>query len=105
MKIDFTGKKALVTASTAGIGFAIASGLAESGAEVVINGRSQETVDKTIARIKTQLPEAKLIAAAADLSTAEGCQQLVSKVPEVDILVNNAGIFGPADFFETDDQT
>lgn len=105
MNIDFTGKKALVTASTAGIGFAIASGLAESGAEVVINGRSQETVEKAIAHIKEQLPEAKLIPAVADLSTAEGCQKLVSAVPEVDILVNNAGIFGPADFFETDDET
>lgn len=105
MNIDFTGKKALVTASTAGIGFAIASGLAESGAEVVINGRSQQGVDKAIARIKEQLPEAKLIPAVADLSTAEGCQKLVSAVPEVDILVNNAGIFGPADFFETDDET
>ena len=91
MKIDFNGKKALVTASTAGIGFAIASGLAESGAEVVINGRSDESVEKAIARIKQQLPEAKLIPAAADLSTAAGCQQLVNVVPEVDILVNNAG--------------
>ncbi|VEC81563.1 Dehydrogenases with different specificities (related to short-chain alcohol dehydrogenases) [Raoultella ornithinolytica] len=56
MKIDLSGKVALVTASTAGIGFAIAKGLAASGAEVVVNGRSERSVNEAIARLQTRYP-------------------------------------------------
>ena len=103
MKIDLTGKTALVTGSTVGIGFGIAKGLAAAGATVFINGRKQDAVDAAIARIKADLPGANLKPAPADVSTAEGVADLVKAVPPVDILVNNVGIFVPKDFFDTPD--
>ncbi|TAL24089.1 MAG: SDR family oxidoreductase [Aquabacterium sp.] len=105
MKIDLSGKTALVTGSTAGIGYAIAKGLAESGAEVVLNGRKPAAVDEAVARLKAQVPAAKLRGIAADVGNAEGCTALVAALPAVDILVNNVGIYGPQDFFETPDET
>ena len=91
MKIDLAGKVALVTASTAGIGFAIAKGLAESGAEIIINGRSEQSVNAAIARLQNEVPGAKARPAVADLSGADGAAQLLQAVTGVDILVNNAG--------------
>ena len=105
MNIDLSGKVALVTASTGGIGYAIAKGLAASGAEVMINGRSERSVSAAIVRLQNEVPGAKLRPAIADLSSAEGVNQLVQAVNGVDILVNNAGIYGPQDFYETDDAT
>lgn len=98
MKIDLSGKSALVTGSTAGIGFAIAKGLQEAGAAVVINGRTQANVDSALARLgKTARGYA------IDLSAPESAGALVAAEPDFDIVVNNLGIFEPADFFETDD--
>jgi len=105
MKIDFTGKVALVTASTGGIGLGIAKGLAESGAEVIINGRSESSVNQGIQHLQQAVPGAQLRAAIADLSTLEGVESLLKVAPDVDILVNNAGIFGPQAFYSTDDDT
>ncbi|KAF1051644.1 MAG: 3-oxoacyl-[acyl-carrier-protein] reductase FabG [Stenotrophomonas maltophilia] len=105
MHIDLSAKTALVTASTAGIGFAIAQGLAASGAQVILNGRSQASVDKAREQLKQALPHAEVLSVIADLGSAEGVQQLLDSVPAVDILVNNAGIYGPQDFYETDDAT
>ncbi|VTN11053.1 D-beta-hydroxybutyrate dehydrogenase [Raoultella terrigena] len=79
MKIDLSGKVALVTASTAGIGFAIAKGLAESGAEVVINGRSERSVNEAIARLQNEVPGASARPAVADLSGAQGVNQLLQR--------------------------
>jgi NAD(P)-dependent dehydrogenase (short-subunit alcohol dehydrogenase family) len=104
MKIDLTGKTALVTGSTAGIGLAIAKGLAGTGAEVVVNGRSQAKVDAAIAAIGNAVPGAKARGVAADVSTAEGCKALVAALPDVDILINNAGIFEPKGFFDIPDE-
>jgi NAD(P)-dependent dehydrogenase (short-subunit alcohol dehydrogenase family) len=104
MHIDLSGKTALVTASTGGIGLAIASGLARAGAAVIINGRSQSTVDKALAAIGAEVPGASLQGIAADLSDAAGAKRIQAKVPEVDILVNNAGIYGPKPFFDIDDE-
>lgn len=103
MIIDLKGKTALVTASSGGIGYGIAKGLAAAGAHVVINGRSDSSVNKALAKLQQELPEASLTGVAADLSTAAGCDNLISSVPQVDVLVNNAGIYGMQDFFETDD--
>ncbi|XBS70780.1 SDR family oxidoreductase [Acerihabitans sp. KWT182] len=103
MQIDLTGKTALVTASTSGIGLAIASGLARAGAAVVINGRSQATVDSALAAIASEVSGANLSGVAADLSDAAGVALLTDAVPKTDILVNNAGIYGPKSFFRTDD--
>jgi NAD(P)-dependent dehydrogenase (short-subunit alcohol dehydrogenase family) len=104
MKIDLTGKTALVTGSTAGIGLAIAKGLAGTGAEVVVNGRSQAKVDAAIAAIGKAIPGARVKGVAADVSTAEGCKALVTALPDVDILINNAGIFEPKGFFDIPDE-
>ncbi|SDG80941.1 NAD(P)-dependent dehydrogenase, short-chain alcohol dehydrogenase family [Vibrio xiamenensis] len=105
MEIRLDGKTALVSASTGGIGFAIAKGLAECGAKVILNGRSEQSTERAKQALLAELPDAKLETVAADLSDAQGCQTLIDSVSDVDILVNNAGIYGPLDFFETDDQT
>lgn len=104
MKIQFNGRRALVTASTGGIGFAIAKGLAEAGAEVVINGRSTASVADAVSRLSAVVPGAMLQGVAADLSTPEGVAELVRSAGAIDILVNNAGIYGAQDFYETGDE-
>ncbi|GED21809.1 SDR family NAD(P)-dependent oxidoreductase [Halomonas halmophila] len=104
MHIDLTGKTAIVTGSTGGIGFAIAKGLADSGASVVINGRQQEAVDHSISQLREQVANADVRGVAADLGTAEGCDAMLAAKPRADILVNNVGVFGPQDFFETPDE-
>ncbi|HEX4599296.1 MAG TPA: SDR family oxidoreductase [Burkholderiaceae bacterium] len=103
MKIELTSKTALVTGSSAGIGRAIAHGLAAAGARVVVNGRHEATVDAAVKALRAQLPAASVQGVAADVATAAGCATLVRAVPDVDILVNNAGIFEPKDFFEIPD--
>src|SRR5215470_7465545 len=103
MKIDLSGKTALVTGSTAGIGLAIAKGLAATGADVVINGRGQDKVDAAIKAIMASKPAGKIRGVAADVSTEAGCKALVAAVPDVDILVNNTGIFEVKDFFDIPD--
>jgi NAD(P)-dependent dehydrogenase (short-subunit alcohol dehydrogenase family) len=104
MKIDLSGKTALVTGSTSGIGHAIAKGLASAGAEVVINGRTQGKVDAAVAAIVKAVPGSKVRGAAADVSTAAGCNSLIAALLDVDILVNNAGIFEPKEFVEIPDE-
>lgn len=105
MKISFTGKTALVTASTGGIGYAIAKLLGESGAQVIINGRSEESVHRALDRLHTEVPAMHVKGVAADLGSDAGCQRLIDAAGHVDVLVNNAGIYGPQDFFETSDAT
>ena len=104
MNIDLSGKTALVTGSTAGIGHAIAKGLASAGATVVVNGRTQGKVDAAVAGISKAVPGAKVRGVAADVSTAAGCETLAEVLPDVDILINNAGIFEPKGFFEIPDE-
>jgi NAD(P)-dependent dehydrogenase (short-subunit alcohol dehydrogenase family) len=99
MRIDLGGRTALVTGSTAGIGHAIATGLSAAGAEVVVNGRSQERVDAAVASLG-----GRVRGVAADVGTAEGCAALIEAVPDVDVLVNNAGVFEPVPVFEIPDE-
>ena len=91
MDLDLSGKVALVTGSTAGIGLAIVTGLAEAGAHVWVNGRTSERVDSAIARIRSSLPGTIVSPAPGDLATAEGAENVKRMVPSVDILVNNLG--------------
>jgi NAD(P)-dependent dehydrogenase (short-subunit alcohol dehydrogenase family) len=98
MIIDLTGKHAIVSGSTSGIGFAIAQGLAASGATVVINGRNQTSVNAALSRLAAILPKAKLEGIAADLSQADGVAAFVARAQATDILVNNLGIFEPKPF-------
>jgi NAD(P)-dependent dehydrogenase (short-subunit alcohol dehydrogenase family) len=103
MKIDLNNKRAVVTGSTLGIGFAIAKGLAESGATVVLNGRSETAVAKAKDRLTAEIAGAKIEGIAADLATAAGVEKLIAQVPATDILVNNLGIFEPKPFEEIPD--
>lgn len=103
MRIDLSGQTAIVTGSTAGIGFAIARGLAAAGAAVVLNGPTEALVADALARLGTELPGAPIRGVAADLSTAAGVAAMVAAEPSADILVNNLGIYAAGDFFEVDD--
>ena len=104
MHIDLSSRTAIVSGSTAGIGLAIAQGLAGAGAHVVVNGRTQARVDEALATIRQAVPQAKLTGVAADLGTAAGAAQLIAVMPETDILVNNLGIFEPKAFFDIPDE-
>ena len=103
MNLNLHGKSALVTGSTAGIGFATATGLAQLGARTIVNGRTAARVDEALAAIAASVPGATLEAAPVDLSTAAGAQEIVRRFPEVDVLVNNLGIFEPKPFDEISD--
>jgi NAD(P)-dependent dehydrogenase (short-subunit alcohol dehydrogenase family) len=98
MDLQLRGKRALVTGSTTGIGFAAAAGLHREGASVVVNGRTAQRVSEAVLKIRGLGGGGEVSGAAADLSTAEGVENLVRQVPEVDVLVNNLGIFEPKPF-------
>lgn len=98
MKIDLAGKKAAVSGSTAGIGFAIALAIVRAGAQVFISGRSDESVRSALARLAKEVPNAKAEGIAADLATAAGAATFIARVPDVDILVNNLGMYAPKPF-------
>jgi NAD(P)-dependent dehydrogenase (short-subunit alcohol dehydrogenase family) len=104
MDLQLTGKTALVTGSTAGIGLAIATSLAAEGAQVTINGRTRSRVDQALAELRKSHPNAKLSGIDADVSNAAGCEKITAALPNVDILINNAGIFEPKPFAEIPDQ-
>jgi NAD(P)-dependent dehydrogenase (short-subunit alcohol dehydrogenase family) len=103
MDLNLSGRRALVTGSTGGIGYAAARELARLGAAVAVNGRTQERVDAAIAQLKSEVPQAELIATPGDLASAAGAEQIIGAMPEADILVNNAGIFEPKPFFDIPD--
>jgi NAD(P)-dependent dehydrogenase (short-subunit alcohol dehydrogenase family) len=103
MDLQLTDKIALVSGSTKGIGLAIATGLAREGANVIVNGRSEESIDGALAKIRKTVPAAKLGGFAGDLADAAVVDKLVNNFPAVDILVNNLGIFEPKPFEQIPD--
>jgi NAD(P)-dependent dehydrogenase (short-subunit alcohol dehydrogenase family) len=98
MDLGLQGKRALVTGSTAGIGYALARLLATEGAAVTLNGRTEQRVLESVERLKHERPGVAVDGVAADLGTAPGCHTMIEARPHVDILVNNMGIFEPKPF-------
>ncbi|MFJ6562361.1 SDR family NAD(P)-dependent oxidoreductase [Streptomyces sp. NPDC091412] len=103
MQIDLSGRTALVTGSTQGIGHAIATGLARAGARVVVNGRGEERVAAAVRTVRADSGSDDVTGAAGDLATEQGAAAVLEAVLAVDILVNNLGIFGSAAPLEIDD--
>jgi NAD(P)-dependent dehydrogenase (short-subunit alcohol dehydrogenase family) len=102
--LQLEGRTALISGSTKGIGFAVASLLAREGAKVIVNGRTETAVRESIHRILQETPKAQVDGLAADLATAEGCSAIARRFPAVDILVNNLGIFERKAFEEIADE-
>jgi NAD(P)-dependent dehydrogenase (short-subunit alcohol dehydrogenase family) len=103
MDLGLLDKIAVVSGSTAGIGFAIAAALAAEGAKVVVNGRTQARVDVALRSIQQRVSGADLRGVPADLGTAAGVETFLRQVPAADVLVNNLGIFEPKPFLEISD--
>jgi NAD(P)-dependent dehydrogenase (short-subunit alcohol dehydrogenase family) len=103
MDLGLTGKLALVTGSTAGIGYATCESLAREGARVIVNGRTKQSVDAALAKLNTATGT-NAIGFAGDLTTAAAAADVVRQYPDVDILVNNLGIFEPQPFEEIADE-
>lgn len=104
MDLGLKGKRALVTGSTAGIGYATAELLAREGAHVILNGRTAARVEAAVQKLKASAPGATVSGVAADAGTAAGCAALLAAQPEVDVLVNNMGIFEPKAFEQIPDE-
>ena len=103
MNLELQGKTALITGSTAGVGYKIAEILATNGVNVVINGRRLDAVKSAVVTLSELFPDVGVQGVAADVGTAEGVLQVISQCPTADILVNNVGIYGFKDFLETTD--
>lgn len=103
MDLGLRDKRALVTGSTAGIGFATARQLAREGAIVFINGRTRARVDAAIAQLRAEVPAAVVHPAPGDVGNAEGADAVVAAAPDIDVLINNAGMFAPAAFEDITD--
>jgi NAD(P)-dependent dehydrogenase (short-subunit alcohol dehydrogenase family) len=103
MNLKLENKLALVSGSTAGIGFAIAKALAAEGARVIINGRSEKRVAEAVAALRKENAAAKLEPLALDLARADGASEATRRFPDVDILVNNLGVYVPQPFEKISD--
>ena len=104
MNLQLKNKTAFITGSTAGIGFATAKVLLQEGAAVIINGRDQSKIDKAIAKLQQDIPEAKVSGVAADFSKVKEIQTLLSQLPTIGILINNVGIYQTEDFLTSKDE-
>jgi len=98
MDLQLTGKRAFVSGSTQGIGYAIARALLGEGASVVVNGRSADRVQEAVRQLEVEVPGAVVSGIAADFADASQVRRLLDQLGEVDILVNNVGVFELAPF-------
>ncbi|MDZ4392607.1 SDR family oxidoreductase [Cypionkella sp.] len=103
MDLGYHGKRCLVTASTGGLGFAIARAMAAEGATVVLNGRSDASVDKAMARLQALIPAAVLEKAVGNTGDAAGCAATIAACPDVDVLIVNLGIYEAMDIYKAGD--
>jgi NAD(P)-dependent dehydrogenase (short-subunit alcohol dehydrogenase family) len=104
MDLKLSDKVAFVSGSTAGIGFAIAKRLLIEGAQVIINGRTDKSINEAILQLTSEIPQAKISGITADFSKADEVHKLIQALPEIDILINNAGIFEPKAFVDIPDE-
>ena len=102
MDLQLTHRLALVSGSTAGIGYAIAEALSREGARVIVNGRQQESTEAAAGKIRSSTGN-EVLAFAGDLAKSAIAEQLVRKHPGIEILINNLGIFEPKPFEEIPD--
>ena len=105
MNLDFRRQKAFISGSTSGIGYAIAKSLASAGCEVVLNGRTQESVGKALVKLREEVPESRCSGLVCDFANTSQIDALIDDLGGVDILVNNVGIYTDQDFFETSDES
>ena len=104
MDLQLSGKTAIVTGATAGIGLAIATTLAREGVSVTITGRGGDKLDAAVQRIAAAAPGSRVTAVVADQSSAEGAARLIEAQPDADILVNNLGYYEAKPFAEITDE-
>lgn len=104
MELQLKSKKAFISGSTQGIGYAIAKALLLEGTEVIMNGRTQEKIDRAIEKLKSEIPSARVSGIAADFTKPQQIKDLLAKLPEVDILINNVGVFELKSFADISDQ-
>lgn len=100
MDLKIENKRALITGSTQGIGFATAKKLCEEGVNVIINGRNSKKVNNAVTQLKKEFPSLTIEGITADLKDEKGCKKLIEEIKHIDILINNLGIFEPKDFTE-----
>jgi NAD(P)-dependent dehydrogenase (short-subunit alcohol dehydrogenase family) len=104
MDLKLNHKRVFISGSTSGIGFATAENLLKEGAEVIINGRTQKSIDDAINRLRNAVPNAKVSGLAADFSDVNSVNKLIEQLGTIDILINNVGIYEPSDFVEIKDE-
>lgn len=105
MDLGYAGKRCLITASSGGLGYAIARSMAAEGATVLVNGRNAESVEAAAQRIRNEVKGAKVEVVIGNSGDAEGCAQIITACPDVDVLVINLGIYEAADIYEASDES